>query len=522
MNLEESDSYKDEIEKNTRHRKSVMLSIILCAFLVALLFIMIMILKYQDSITEKMFIDKKQVSIPNGFYRDIDGKRYVNLKELASLLGYNYTKGVYGEYNENEDSAYMQNNFEILAVTADSEEYSKYIEIDEANGEGNVIAEIPVVAKEANGYSETFTTDTPVKFVDGILYVCANDIPEMFNLQLDWQEYRINFYTLNYIVGNAKNVIGKLNYSQISGYYENLRALIYGYAVVSNGNVEEGKGTPSKDSRANYGVVSLADGKEVISLKYDDIKFVQNAKEFYVTVANGTMGILGADGSTIIAPSEFEDISLLDDKTQLYLVKKGSEYGVLNRKGKVIVYAENDAIGVDLKEFPVEEIDNGALLFGKCIPVEKDAKFGLSNIDGEILLNTVYDGLGYKSDSTSKTSGSEESVLVIPSSVGINGIVINQNDLYGIYDVNEQSLILPTVATKIYSITKSGKRTYYFEYDGQQVDLKQYLIDNGLNNVKEEEKDKDNKEENENTNEVATNTVENSNDTVTENTSSEN
>ena len=124
MNLEESDSFKDEIEKNIRQRRSVMLSIVICAMVAALLFVMIMILKYQDSITLKMFLNDKQVKIPTGFYREIDGKTYVDLKEIAKLLGYSYTKGEYGEYNENPDSCYLENDFELVAITAGEEKYS--------------------------------------------------------------------------------------------------------------------------------------------------------------------------------------------------------------------------------------------------------------------------------------------------------------------------------------------------------------------------------------------------------------
>ena len=47
MNLEESDSFAEELEKNRRRKRGVMISIILCAFLVALLMFMISIIKYQ-------------------------------------------------------------------------------------------------------------------------------------------------------------------------------------------------------------------------------------------------------------------------------------------------------------------------------------------------------------------------------------------------------------------------------------------------------------------------------------------
>ena len=289
-----------------------------------------------------------------------------------------------------------------------------------------------------------------------------------------------------------------MGYGEISGYYENLRAMLYGYAIVGNGDGE-------KTTSTAYGVISLSDGKEIISMKYDDIKFIQNAKEFYITVANGTVGILGSDGSTIISPSEFEEISLMDEEKELYLVKKGEEYGVLNRNGKVIIYAENDEVGYDVSDFVSETIENPYVLYGKVIPVQKSGKYGLYNLDGELKLRLNYDGLGYIS-TESKSSGNEESTLLIPPSVGICGVVVNLNDLYGIFDVNTEELILPCSYSKIYSITRSGKTTYYVEFNGERIELEQLLVDAKLNNVDENgtllSERKNNDEQNSSTNTV--------------------
>ena len=122
MNLEESDLYKEKLEKNNRHRKSVMLSIVLCAILIVFLFILIAILKYQDSITEKLFINGTQVTIPKDFYKTMDdGSIYVNVRHMSSFLGYTYTKGEYNKFNEDEDSCYLQNDFEIVSISANSD-----------------------------------------------------------------------------------------------------------------------------------------------------------------------------------------------------------------------------------------------------------------------------------------------------------------------------------------------------------------------------------------------------------------
>ena len=128
-------------------------------------------------------------------------------------------------------------------------------------------------------------------------------------------------------------------------------------------------------------------------------------------------------------------------------------------------------------------------------------KYGLYNLDGELSLPVSYDSLGYKVVEDKKASTRENNVLLIPSSVGINGIVVCLDGLYGIFDVNKEELILPCAYTKIYSITKSGVTTYYAEFNGQQLDLAEYLKENNLVSVEEDENE-DTENTNENTNTV--------------------
>ena len=426
MNFEESDSFKSELEKNARSRRGVVISLAFCAFIIVCLLILISFIRYQDSITEKLFIDGKQVQIPSGFYKTIDGEIYVDIKKIGTLFGYDYTKGVYGEFNEDNDSCYMKNDFELIAVTAGADKYTKYLNTTNSKA---VIGTIQKVGtKNSNGYSESFNLEKTIKFEDGKLYLNKDNISEMFNVQVDWKEYRINFYTLGYMEGHANNVINSIGLVDLDANFENLKALNYNRIIVGNGS--------SKGNSTLYGVYDLGTGTEIISMKYDEIVFVENTQEFYIKAANGTVGIFDKDGNTVIAPSEFEEISLLDQENKLYLVEKNGEYGVLDKTGEILIYAEYDAVGIDVGNFIPEEIDDGLLLYDKCIPVKKDGKYGLYSIEGKRLLDVTYDGFGYKSPIKTTSSGSEQSAILIPSYVGINGIVVNLDDKYGIFDVN--------------------------------------------------------------------------------------
>ena len=479
MNLEQSDSFKSELERNARSKRNVVISLVFCAFLLVLLIVLIAFISYQDSITEKMFIDDAQVPIPAGFYRDIDGVRYVNIKNLAEMFGYTYTEGIYGEYTTDPDSCYLRNDFEVVAITAGSQKYTKYLEYKDGTPKQMAPFTEEVQLKHEKGYSETFDMENTVIYEDELLYVPQEYVASMFNINVDWKEFRIKFYTLNYMIGMAQRAIGEIGLTEIDLYYENLKALNYGYIVV-------GDSKTGKESR-QYGVIELLNPKKdpVVSIQYEDVVFVENSREFYITVPNGTVGILDEKGDPVITPMEFDKISLLDQENKLYLVEKNHEYGVLGRNGKILIHAEYDEIGIDLEDFVKEEVDNGILLFGKCIAVEKDGNYGLYDIEGNRLLETAYDGFGYITPQKTTSSGSRQSALLIPSYVGINGIVVNLDDKYGIFDVNKGELILPTVFDEIYSIKKEGERTYYVSYAGDELELSEFLKERQLNNVNE-------------------------------------
>ncbi len=520
MNLEESDSFRDELEKTSRKKRLVVISIVLCAFLIVLLIGLIIAIQHQDAITEKFFLDGTQIAKPQNVYIDVEGVTYVNIETFVeflktsknSTMKYDYQKGHYGLYDEDEESCLIDNGYETLAISADNKYYQKYI--NKEAPEEPIIAGIEVSIKSEYGYSEKFNIENPIRYIDNKIYVPLENIPEMFNLRLEWGEYRKRIYSFENIVASAQTELGKLGTGQImSGYYENLKALIYGYAVLQD--AEE----------TNYGVYSLTDGKNRLSSKYKDITFVQNVQEFYITADNETMGLVTAEGKTIIKASEYNSISLLDDDNQLYMVEKNKEYGVISRTGKPIIHAEYDGIGIDTSKFTLDAIENEKLLAEKCIPVEKNKKYGLYNSEGDQILNESYDGLGYISQSTTNKAGEEESVLFIPKTEGVNGIIVNQGDMYGIFDIDDEVLFLPCSFTKIYAIRKGGKVIYYIEFNGQQYELKSYLEELGIakkfDMIKASESSNDSQETGNTTNQVSEDdVVENVNSNTVENVTS--
>ncbi len=521
MNLEDSDKFIKENESRNKKKRLVLILIILCAVLIAFLFILIVFMKYKDAQTLKLYVDGTQKTISSTLLTSVGDETYINAKEIAKMLDCTYTKGEYGKYTEDDDSCYISSLHEAVSIKVDSETITKYI-LNSKDGlsEERVTLEEKnfgsrLTVKSSDETKEVYSLNSPAKLINGNIYLPFEILPEVFNVQINVSEKnRIRIYSLANLYAKAKRIATNLGYTTITGEYENVRALVYGLVVVG------------KDQK--YGVIN-SKGEEVISVKYDEVEFIQNVKEFFV-YANNNIGLLSSDGKTIIKPTEYDSISVYNAEKQLYLVEKNGKYGVLNRKGEVVIHAEYSQIGladtngkIENNEFE-DQVKDPRVLFETCIPVKQGTKYGLFDVDGTELAKTVYDGLGYSvekekksttsSNSQTTTTNGEEGLLILPESTGVQGIIINQNGGYGVYDVATKRIIIPTVCSRFYSITKAGITNYYMDVNDVQMDLVQYIKDNNLISVTEKNTEN---VENDLTNENNSSTISNEIENTTEN-----
>jgi len=496
MNLDDSAKVAREIEERNRKKRVVITSILLCIVLIAAMGIIIFFIKYNDSKTLKLYINGAQRQIPSTLFVESNGVKYVNINNLASLLDINYTKGKYLAYDEDENSCFFTSLHEVVAITGGETTYSKFL-VDETESAGRARrAQAEAVAYGKNlslaseqGTEEVHPLKYPIQPSTNGFYVAMEDVPVMFNIIINTAEpYRIRINTASSLFKAAYNVVSKKGYTTISYTYENMRALLDGYMVAGESGIK-------------MGLINTTTGQPIISCKYEKFVYLQNAKEFFVYV-NNSCALFSADGKQIIKTSEFDNIAVLDQgKTvddRLYLVRKNGRYGVLNREGQVIIHPEYDYIGLKPEDFPrdstnktiLSEVKNTKVLFDKVIPVKNEGKYGLFGLDGSLVAPIEYLGFGfmYTSEvmSTVKTPVSGQSgVLIIPESLGIQGIVMKRNEGYGIFDCVREKLIIPTNHSEIYKLLKGGVTTYYIVFDGNVMDLEQYLKDNKLISLKD-------------------------------------
>lgn len=188
-----------------------------------------------------------------------------------------------------------------------------------------------------------------------------------------------------------------------------------------------------------YGVVDI-NGKEIIPLKHWQIKLlydVHNPEDTYFEVTNNDnreKGLFDINGKEIMSVA-YDELSVNEDdndRIESIIAKKDNKYGMFNKRGKVLLPIEYEAI------------DD---YFYETYKVRKNELYGVVDTKGTILIPVIYDEIDrYQS--------------------GGGFIKVKKNNLYGAYFVKEGK---KTTIKKIFSTEYDEISNLYHE--NNQVEL---------------------------------------------------
>lgn len=419
----------EEIEKRSKKSKVLMITI---AIIIVILLVLCGLLLYRIINVQKdllkLNIDNKSVNFSSDMF-DIDGSQlYINIKKFATLMGYEAYNGDYKtRYSENTTNCYISSEDEIASYSLNSSTmYKKVVNNDDY---------------------EYFDISTPVKLVNGELYVTSDGMAIGLNCAIKFDISSNTIYVLsldnitNQYISKFPNSVVNEEKKDID--FNNKKALRYGLVVV-------------KSADEHYGVYN-GNGEEIIGTKYASITFKEGSNEFTVTTDEGKMGILSTDGNTKIEPN-YTEIKQISKDLNYYLVNNSNKYGVINQNGNIVIYLEYDQIGIDEEQFNANRIDNPYILFDNCIPVMRNKKWSLFDINGKKIINEEFDEIGCVNGS--KTDKINNNVLIIPK---YEGIVVGNKEKYGIISSKGEQYV-KIVLDSVYSITTSGEDNYYITF----------------------------------------------------------
>ena len=207
-----------------------------------------------------------------------------------------------------------------------------------------------------------------------------------------------------------------------------------------------------------YGIITI-DGQKVTDAEYDSIETMEYKDGLLTVSKNGNVGIIKLNGDIVIKPKYYSIISdgYYDTDTQYdnagYIVgiktDSGYKYGYVSPKGKEILGCEYNLIKRIL------EIDNDD---GAYLITSKNGKIGL-NRNVQVKIRNEYEAIEY--DSINKILSAEK------------------NGKYGVYDL-DGNMILPTqyeelqFAGKIITAQKDG-RQLVFDANGSLQKDSEYI-----------------------------------------------
>ena len=448
MELLQDDISKQE-NKNKKMKNNL---IVISVLIVALIIVAIILYFYMKNIQAnmfKVFVDGTSSSIlssnsDNEFIIE-NGKVYTSIKDVCSALGYSYYNGEYNQYSEDTTQCYVTNSKELVTFASGHNSIRKYPQLD-------------------NTESQNFEISEAVTMRGNKLYVCEDGLERAFNIQLNYDSTTntINIYTLEYLTNVYKKNFANCGLADITDnaiLFNDQKALLYGYVII-------------EDMDNNLFGMSIYDNgnlTETITPRYKSIEFIEGINDFIVQTSDNKYGIIGNNGITKVKP-DYNQISEIDKDEGLYLVTSNGKQGVINQNGKFIVYQDYDSIGLTNSDYP--NVTNKYLLYGNCIPVMRDLKWGLIDINGNTILPLEYDGIGCQLQNKINNS---TGVALIPD---LNGIVVEKDITDNNTSVKKYGIVSSTgnkmvnyVADAIYSTTLEGKTTYYISVQNQEIDI---------------------------------------------------
>ena len=203
-------------EKQTKPIYKILIALIICVLIIICIsFTLLQSLKKNRFVVT---IDEKEVSVSSTteLAKTVDDVTYINIKEFAKLVGYEYHDGEYKSFSQDKDKCYVQGENETASFYIDE----------------NKLYKLPVNQLTSEYREYSFKNKT--KQINGIVYAPIEMINVAFNTVIQASEKSISAYTLSYVVNRYNQKAVNWGYEKITDYnFENQKAILYGFIIES-------------------------------------------------------------------------------------------------------------------------------------------------------------------------------------------------------------------------------------------------------------------------------------------------
>ena len=239
-------------------------------------------------------------------------------------------------------------------------------------------------------------------------------------------------YDVNEKTGEYKTKVINRKNEEIYTKYDKIEPL-ENYDKSGNAWYEKDIMRVQKDGK--YGLIDI-DGKEILSLEYDNIETLKGLENSIIVTKNGKVGLVNKSGATIINP-EFSKIQKFDDDyTKGYItVDQNKKYGLVSYAGSKILENKYEKIEAIYGEnhFVIQEKGKQIVINSKGDKVITDGFDKITQINS--------DGVVFVKDKEYGFMNYDKKVLVKPTyqelkEINIGILKAKKDNKYGIIDIN--------------------------------------------------------------------------------------
>lgn len=356
MNLLNERQY--EKQETSKGKKTVLILLIVSIIAVILIGILMIFLEKNKVTPKVLFIGDVQQEMPSGFLvADSAGIQYVNLKELARFLGYEFDNSEYQKYEVGTTKCHIKDNKLIAGFELDSNKMYKYEE-------------------NTNLDYQYYTLKHNIIAYKDNLYISIDDLQKALNLKyVTTANNEIKIYNTAYLANLYQEKLKELGYTIVTD-QNNQKALAYDYIIANKNGVWSVLDT-------NY--QEVIGGAKYASIYFDECNF-----NYIVSNTAGQYGIISTTGH-VEKSLKYDGLEIINYERMLYKVKNNNKYGVMKQDGTLIGKIIYDDIGYKaesqnkiLYTLIIPKLDN---LPRETIVVKNNSKYGLMDIEtGEELL----------------------------------------------------------------------------------------------------------------------------------------
>lgn len=439
MNIIEESFKEKKKEKNPKRVAHIILAFIVI-LIISIIGILI-VMAYMENATLKVYLDGQiNTKVKELLIIEEDGTVYVPIRDIAGYLGYISYSGDYTDTSEDKSKCYVQSEDEVANFSLNSDKVYK-------------------LSTTSGGNNSYFSMDKPVKAIEGKLYATLDGIQKAFNVTFsyDKETNRIVIYTMPYLIKYYANKILDYGYTEINSNFDNQKTILDGKLIVK---------------KTKYGVIDADTGETIVEPKYDNIQYLPTTGDFIIS--NGKkMGLISKSGSMKVELL-YDKLQLMDSDYGLYLTQNEGKYGFIDSKGAIKLYCEYNEIGIDISRFAKNDIKSRYILLNRLIPVRKDKYWGLYDVNGQQVVDFIYDSFGYIASSNKDAIN----LLIIPD---YNVLVVCKDKKYGLINSsgNEVNNTRP-IFDDIYMTITSGEKHYYMNFNDKTYEALGYLDSVGV------------------------------------------